>query len=153
MRTSGTWRTVLRVPGTPGAMLTYAAPSPATPEHAWPFMARPALWPRWAPHLRGAWGLGDPEVEPGARGAVRLLGVVPVPARILAKDPGRSWSWQVGPATLVHRVEPAAGGGSVVAVDISAPGPVEAALRVTYGPLVRLLLRNLARVAAAPASR
>lgn len=129
-------------------MLTYRARSAAPPQAVWPLMARPALWSTWAPHLRGAWGLGDPEVEPGAAGAARLLGLVPVPARILAKDHGRSWTWRVGPATLVHRVEPAAGGGSLVAVDITAAPPVEAALAVSYGPLVQLLVRNLARVAA-----
>jgi len=37
--------------------------------------------------------------------------------------------------------------GSVVGVDIAAPGPLEPALRVSYGPLVALLVRNLARVA------
>ena len=131
-------------------MLTYEARTTATSDQAWPLFAQPALWASWAPHLRGAWGLGDPEVEPGSTGAARLLGLVPVPARILAKDDGRSWTWRVGPMTLVHRVEPAAGGGSVVAVDLSAPPPVEAALAVTYGPVIALLVRNLARVAAAP---
>jgi hypothetical protein len=129
-------------------VLTYEARCAAPARIAWPYVARPALWSCWAPHLRGAWGLGDPEVEPGSVGAARLLGVVPVPAKILAKEDGRSWTWRVGPATLVHRVEPASGGGSVVAVDITAPAPVEAALAVTYGPLVRVLVRNLARVAA-----
>jgi hypothetical protein len=111
-------------------------------------MARPALWHRWAPHLRGAWGLGEPEVEPGRTGAARLLGVVPVPARIVAKEPGRSWTWTVGPVALVHRVAPRAGGGAVVAVDIDAPRPLEAVLAATYGPVVQALVRNLARVAA-----
>lgn len=131
-------------------MLTYEARTTATPELAWPYLARPALWSSWAPHLRGAWGLGDPEVEPGSVGAVRLLGVVPIPAKIVAKDPGRSWTWRVGPATLVHRVhaDGAREAGAVVAVDITAPAPVEAALRVTYGPLVQVLVRNLARTAA-----
>ena len=132
-------------------MLTYTARTSASPERAWALMARPRLWSRWAPHLRGAWGLGEPEVRPGARGAVRLLGVVPVPARIVEVDPARSWTWRVGPATLKHRVYPHPEGGSVVAVDIMAAPPVEAALAVSYGPLVRLLVRNLARVAAAPA--
>ena len=77
---------------------------------------------------------------------MRLLGAVPVPARITAKDPGRSWDWHVGPASFRHRVA-AVPGGSVVGVDISAPAPVEAILRVTYGPLVAVLVRNLARVA------
>jgi len=131
-------------------MLTYTARSAADPDRAWALMARPALWSRWAPHLRGAWGLGDPEVKAGARGAARLLGVVPVPARILEVEPPRLWTWRVGPATLKHRVDAHPHGGSVVAVDVVAPGPVEAALAVTYGPLVQLLVRNLARVAARP---
>jgi hypothetical protein len=111
-------------------------------------MARPRLWSRWAPHLRGAWGLGDPEVEAGARGAARLLGVVPVPARIVDVRAPESWTWRVGPATLVHHVAPDGDGGSVVGVDITAARPVETALAVTYGPLVQLLVRNLARAAA-----
>lgn len=134
-------------------MLTYEARTIATPDEAWPLFAQPALWSSWAPHLRGAWGLGEPEVEPGNVGAVRLLGLLPIPAKILAKEPGRSWTWRVGPVTLVHRVhrdetaDPTAPT-TVVAVDMTAPAPVEAALRVTYGPLVQLLVRNLARTAA-----
>ena len=129
-------------------MRTYEAPCAAPARVAWPYLARPALWSQWAPHLRGAWGLGDPEVEEGARGAARVLGVVPVPARIVAKEPERSWTWRVGPTTLVHRVEPADDGGSTVAVDLQAPAPLEAALAATYGPVIAVLLRNLARVAA-----
>ena len=128
-------------------MLTYESRTSASPAQVWPLLAQPKLWPTWAPHLRGAWGLGEPEVQPGARGAVRLLGFVPIPARILSKDPGRAWTWRVGPATLVHRVEPDGAAGAVVAIDISAPAAVEAALRLTYGPLVAVLLRNLGRAA------
>ena len=128
-------------------MLTYSADTAAPPERAWALMARPALWSQWAPHLRGAWGLGDPEVEVGRLGAARLLGVVPVPARIVDKDQGRSWTWRVGPAVLVHRVSARSGGGAVVAVDIEAPRPVERVLATTYGPLVQVLVRRLARVA------
>jgi hypothetical protein len=36
--------------------------------------------------VRGAWGLGSPEVREGAFGFARLLGVIPVPARITAKS-------------------------------------------------------------------
>ena len=129
-------------------MLSYSAQTAGTPERAWELMARPALWSRWAPHLRGAWGLGEPEVQPRSFGAARLLGVVPVPARIVAKDPGTSWTWRVGPATLVHRVERRADGGATVAVDMHAAKPVEAVLAVTYGPVVQALVTNLARVAA-----
>ena len=132
-------------------MLTYEAESLANPDAAWALMARPDRWSRWAPHLRGAWRLGEPEVVPGARGAARLLGVVPVPATITGKSvrgPTRWWSWRVGPVELVHRVGPRPGGGSVVGVDMKAPAPLEAALRVSYGPVVQALVRNLARVAA-----
>jgi len=70
-----------------------------------------------------------------------------VPARVIARRSGRSWIWRVGPVEIVHRVEPRARG-CVVAVDLRAPAPLEAALAVSYGPLVGLLVRNLARVAA-----
>jgi uncharacterized protein YndB with AHSA1/START domain len=121
----------------------HRAHSPAPPERVWELLARPALWSEWAPHIRGASGLGDPEVEAGARGTVSLLGVVPVPARVTAKEPGRSWTWRVGPMELEHRVTPHRSGSSV-AIEMRAPLPV----RVAYGPLVALLVRNLSRVAA-----
>ena len=64
----------------------------------------------------------------------------------MAKDPGRSWTWQVGPIRIRHRVAvrevPAAG--SLVAGDLEAPRAVEALLRVTYGPLTQVLMRNRA---------
>ena len=105
-------------------------------------MSRPQEWSSWAPHVRGAWGLGDGEVRVGARGYARLLGVVPIPAQITAVDPGRSWIWLVGPVEMVHRVESTADG-CAVAVEISAPAPIEAALRIGYRPLVDLLLSRL----------
>jgi len=52
----------------------------------------------------------------------------------------------VGPVWFRHRVTPAPDG-SIVGVDIAAPGPLEPALRCSYGPLVALLVGNLARVA------
>jgi hypothetical protein len=96
--------------------------------------------------VRGGWGLGEPEVLKGARGYARLLGVLPVPARITAKRKGRSWTWRVAALTLVHRVEPR-GRGSLVAIDIEAPRALEPVVRATYGPVVGLLVRRLARVA------
>jgi Polyketide cyclase / dehydrase and lipid transport len=129
-------------------VLSYSARSAAPLAAAWRLVARPQRWHEWAPHLRGAWGLGTREVRVGALVAARVPGVVPVPARVTAKEPERSWSWRVGPVEIVHHVEPQpASGGSLVAVDLSAPAPIERALAVTYGPLVALLVRNLARVA------
>lgn len=112
------------------------------PARAWELISRPQEWSSWAPHVRGAWGLGENEVRVGARGYARLLGVVPIPATITAVDPGRSWTWQVGPVEMVHRVDRAAEG-CTVAVEISAPAPIEAALRIGYRPLVDLLLSRL----------
>ncbi len=112
------------------------------PGRAWELISRPQEWSSWAPHVRGAWGLGQGEVRVGARGYARLLGVVPIPATITAVDPGRSWTWQVGPVEMVHRVDRAAEG-CTVAVEISAPAPIEAALRIGYRPLVDLLLSRL----------
>ena len=131
-------------------MLTYEARSRATVEEAWSLIARPGRWHEWAPHVRGAWSLGSPEVRRGARGAARLLGAVPIPARVVAKRAGRSWTWRVGPVDIVHRVAPAPGRarGSIVAVDLVAPRVLEALLAVSYGPVVAVLVRNLARVAA-----
>lgn len=129
-------------------MRTYSASSVADPGEAWALYARPDRWHEWSPHLRGAWGLGGDEVRPGAVGAARLLGVVPVPARIESVDPPRSWTWRVGGTVLMrHRVEPR-DGGCEVALDLSAPAPLEAVLHRTYGPVIRVLLRSLARVAA-----
>jgi len=114
-------------------MLTYRARTSASPATAWDLVARPARWHEWAPHVRGAWGLGEPEVELGARGAARLFGVVPVPARVTAKLAGASWTWQVGPVAMVHAVEPVEAGAEVV-VQLHANLAIESALAVSYGP-------------------
>jgi hypothetical protein len=135
-------------------MLRYEALSTADPDSAWALIARPARWHEWAPHLRGAWGLGDPEVRPGARGAARLLWAIPIPAAVTARrdaDAERSWTWRVGPVVMDHYVAQRPGG-SVVGVDLRAPAAVEALLRVSYGPVVRLLVGHLARVAARDAA-
>lgn len=127
--------------------LTYSSRSAGAPEAAWDLFARPERWREWSPHLRGARGLGAPEVEPGRSGWVEVLGLPLVPVTITQKEPGRSWSWRVGPVDMDHRVVPVDGGCRVELV-MQAPLAVEAALRVTYGPLVAVLVRNLARVAA-----
>jgi Polyketide cyclase / dehydrase and lipid transport len=134
-------------------MLRHAAAlaSDADPAAAWALLARPDRWHEWAPHLRGAWGLAGPdgEVARGRTGAARLLGALPVPATITAKEPGRSWTWRVGAVvTMEHRVED-----RHVVVEISAPPPLETVLAATYGPLVQRLVERLAEVsrsAAAP---
>jgi hypothetical protein len=127
-------------------MLTYRTHCKASPERAWELLSRPELWSSWAPHVRGGRGLGSPEVRLGAQGAALLLGVLPVPATIVAKRPGQSWSWRVGGVLMDHRVEPRPDG-CTIAIELDAPPPLEPLLRLSYGPAVALLIRNLARVA------
>jgi polyketide cyclase/dehydrase/lipid transport protein len=129
-------------------MRSWTAASDADPAVAWALLSRPRAWPAWAPHVRGAWGLGRGEVAQGNLGFVRLLGVVPVPVRIIGKRPGRSWTWRIGPdVVMVHRVDPR-DGGCTVGIDVLAPAPVEAAIGAAYGPVIAYTLRRLARVAA-----
>jgi len=123
--------------------------SDATPERAWELYSQPARWKEWAPHIRAPHGLGSPEVEPGASGHIRLVGLAPVWAEITSKRPGQSWTWRVGLVELTHTVEPRNGGGSVVGLAMRAPAPMELAIRLTYAPITKLLLKNLARKAAA----
>ena len=130
-------------------MLSYEIETAADPDRVWDLIARPSDWHRWAPHLRGGVGLGGPEVEAGRHGFVRLIGLIPVPARITGKEPGRRWTWQVGPTAFSHGVEPSARGARV-RMTIEAPAPLEKALGVTYGPVISLLLRNLRRAAEQP---
>ncbi|HYF26568.1 MAG TPA: SRPBCC family protein [Baekduia sp.] len=129
-------------------MSRHAAHTAAPPDVVWRLLARPEHWPDWSPHVRGAWGLAGPDgwVREGARGAARLLGVVPVPARITAVEEGRSWTWRVGVVDMEHRVERDPGGGCTVAVTLSAPGAVQAVVAAAYAPVVALMMRNLARV-------
>ena len=106
-------------------------------------LSRPGRWHEWAPHLAGAWGLGE-TVRAGDAGAARLLGAVPVPVRITDVDPPRSWSWRVGALVeMDHRVIQRPGG-VAVALDLRAPAPLEAGLALSYGPVIRLALRRLA---------
>jgi hypothetical protein len=126
-------------------MRTWARHSSGSAEAAWTLLARPPEWSVWAPHVRGAWGLGDGELRAGDIGAARLFGVVPVPVRITAVEPGRSWTWRVGAIVdMEHRVRPHERG-CTLAIDLSAPRPLEAGLAKAYGPVIALALERLAR--------
>lgn len=127
-------------------MLRYEARTDATPQTVWALMACPTRWAEWAPHVRGAWRLGWPQVEEGAIGAARLWGVAPVPAKVIRVNPGESWAWQVGLVTIDHCVEALPDDeGAVIAITMDAPGPLEGVLERTYGPVVARLVERLAR--------
>jgi hypothetical protein len=128
-------------------VLVYEADTEAPPAAAWALLASPSRWPEWAPHLRGGWHLGSPEVQEGAVGAIRLFGAVPVPAKITRVDPGHAWEWRVGLVLMDHIVEPRPRGRSRVQITISAPPPFEATLARTYGPFIQRLVERLARAA------
>ncbi len=112
-------------------------------------MAEPARWHEWSPHVRGAWGLGDGEVEGSALGAIRLFGVLPVPARIDLVEKSaerRHWVWKVGLVLIDHEVH-TDDDGCTLSLTCHAPWPLEAVIRVTYWPIARRLLERLATVA------
>ena len=106
-------------------------------------VSRPGRWHEWAPHLGGAWGLGE-MVRAGDTGAARLLGAVPVPVRITRVDAPRSWTWRVSALVeMDHRIT-ARPGGFTAAIDLRAPAPLEAGLALAYGPVIAFTLRRLA---------
>ncbi|UJA19556.1 SRPBCC family protein [Thermoleophilia bacterium SCSIO 60948] len=130
--------------------MRFEAPSAAPQADLWRLISRPARWHEWAPHIRGANGLGWPEVRAGATGTVSLLGLIGVPARVTSVDPGRGWSWRVGPFDIDH-VAASGETGSRAVIVLRGRGAVGKLLASAYAPAVWALNRNLARVAAAQA--
>ena len=106
-------------------MRVHAIETDAPPERVWALIAQPERWGRWSPHVRGAIGLGSPEVVEGASGHVVLRGGVRLAARITEVVPGES--------RIDHVVE-----GS------SRPWSIAAR---AYALIVGLIARNIARVA------
>ena len=124
----------------------------AAPEVLWRLVARPDRWHRWSPYVRGAEGLGEPEVEPGARGKVVLKGGLTLPAEIIEVDPGRSWSWRVGGIVVDHVVSPAPGG-SRLEMPVEAASAPWSPAAFAYGPVVGLIARRIVRVAESESAR
>lgn len=127
--------------------LVYSERCQADADIAWRLLSRPGMWREWAPHMRGAVGLGRPEVRTGTLGFAMLGGLLPIPAAVTDKRTGRSWTWRVGLVRVEHRVRAHPDGGCEIEMRLSAPQPLEAALGVSYGPVVALLVKRLARVA------
>lgn len=126
-----------------------AIESAADPERIWELIARPANWRLWSPHVRGAEGLGEPEVQPGRQGKVILAGGLRVPARILSVDPGRSWSWKVGGLVIDHLVEPTSDGASL-AMPVRSEGRFWSPFALAYAPVVDSIAQRIARLAEQP---
>ena len=120
--------------------------SSASPERLWALVARPDQWYRWSPYVRGAEGLGSPEVREGAKGKVILAGGLKLPAEILDVTPGSSWTWRVGGIVVVHIVTPAPGG-SQLEMPVRATGAPWKPAAMAYQPFIRLIARRIAAVA------
>lgn len=118
----------------------------ASTERLWSLVARPDRWHEWSPHVRGAEGLGSPEVEAGATGRVILRGGIGLPAEVTEVDPGRSWSWKVGGITVYHVVTPTPNG-SRLAMPVESNGLTWAPAATLYRPVVGLIARRIVQIA------
>ncbi len=118
----------------------------APADRVWELIARPDLWSEWSPHVRGAEGLGSPEVSEGARGSVVLRGGLRLGAEITEVTPGSSWSWRAAGLDIHHRVAPS-GSGSRLEFEVASRGGPRSALALAYAPVVGLIAKNIARVA------
>jgi hypothetical protein len=112
----------------------------------WSLIARPARWHEWSPYVRGAEGLGEPEVEAGALGAVVLRGGIRIAAEILEVVPGASWTWQVKGLRVRHEVEPTSRG-CHLSMTPEGSGPVWGPAALVYDVPTTLIAHNIARVA------
>jgi hypothetical protein len=118
----------------------------ATAAEVWSLLAEPRRWREWSPYVRGAEGLGEPEVEAGARGKVVLLGGVKIDAEILDVVPGRSWTWRVGGLRVRHEVEPLPSGTRFSMIP-EGDGAFWGPAALIYRLPTSLIERNVARVA------
>lgn len=112
----------------------------------WSLLAEPARWHEWSPYVRGAEGLGAPEVEAGAKGKVVLLGGARLDAEIIEVTPGRSWTWQVGGLRVRHEVEATAKGARLRMLP-EGSGPLWGPAALLYRLPTALIERNVARAA------
>ena len=119
----------------------------ASPDRVWGLISQPDRWSEWSPHVRGAEGLGSPEVVEGRQGSVVLRGGLRIAARITQVSPGESWSWQVAGLRVRHAVRPASGGGSRIEHAVEGSAPPWSLVAIAYAPIVGLIAQNIARVA------
>lgn len=120
-------------------MLEISATGDRPLEEVWDRYTRPALWPTWAPQVRGV-RCDDEVIVAGSHGVVRGPALVRVPFRIESVDEeALSWSWRVGhgplAVTMAHGLSDT-GAGVRAWVRI-------AALAVPYAPIARFALRRL----------
>jgi len=118
----------------------------APAERLWALVARPDRWHEWSPYVRGAEGLGTPEVEAGTRGEVVLRGGIRLPAEVTEVVSGRSWAWRVGGIEVDHMVAQTEEGSRLTMAVDSTGGPWSVAARL-YAPVVGLIARRIVVIA------
>jgi hypothetical protein len=96
--------------------------------------------------VRGAEGLGEPEVEASAVGKVVLPGGMRLDAEILEVVPGRSWTWRVAGLRVRHDVE-ATPTGTRLSMAPEGSGPFWGPAALLYRVPTALIARNVTRVA------
>jgi hypothetical protein len=119
----------------------------ASATEVWSLLAEPARWHEWSPYVAGGEGLGEPEVEAGAIGAVVLRGGVRIGAEILEVVPGWSWTWRVKGLLVRHQVE-ATPHGARLTMTPEGSGALWTPVAFGYRLPTALITRNVARVAA-----
>ena len=128
-------------------MRVHAVDCDAPSERVWALISQPERWAEWSPHVRGAEGLGSPQVVEGAEGSVVLRGGFRIKARITQVTPGESWSWQVRALLVHHAVRPLPGGRSRIEHAVEGFALPWSVVAIAYMPVVGLMARNIARVA------
>lgn len=112
-----------------------AAPASA----AWDALADTTQWPRWGPSVRGV-ECEEDTVRPGLTGWVRTPVGVRLPFTITTVEPGRAWSWQIGPVPATeHHV--ASEGDASCTVSMAVPW-----WAAPYALVCRVALRRLERL-------
>jgi uncharacterized protein YndB with AHSA1/START domain len=131
-------------------MRVYAVECDAPPDRVWGLISQPERWSEWSPHVKGAEGLGSPEVVEGAEGRVVLRGGFRIGVRVTEVLPGQSWTWRVGGLMVHHAVRPIPHGRSRIEHAVEGSALPWSVAGIAYAPVVGLIARNLARVAAQP---
>ncbi len=121
-------------------------------EELWRWLATPALWPRWAPHIRRtstSAAVPTQAVSPGDIVFIEGVGPTRVTAKITRVDHPHRWDFRVD-LPLGYHVEAShevLRGPVAVSVGMTlhgaVPGPVGRAMLTLYRPVAMLALRRL----------
>lgn len=116
----------------------------APPEQAWPILADVTHWPEWLPTMASVERLGTGPLAVGASYKVAQPNFRPTVWTVIELAPPRSFAWQASwpgaRALATHALNPAAGGSSVVVLQVTFSGPLSMLARAIAGRLIRRYL-------------